>query len=373
MTLLYYESVFSGLNLHMAGARVSPHKVAMLLAVTDLVEDGTLTDNRIEYSKSLTAAFQERFRELGTEGDSSRAIYPYFHLRKDGFWHHWLKPGQSESYYQLSTVTNRNQIDRHIAFAYLAGRKRDMEYISTVHDVDPPPYTGNWDRVLDPDLPEHVAMALPPKRRYLARHVNYSVVGPSAFRVPLARQAQEVVSLRDARACDQYASRASLASRDGLLEADGCVRELLLARTERARDSRHGCAEELRDVLARRLRVRLRDLSEDGQRGPRFLAAVNSPPCAPCMSVFPRLLLSFRRIRCVRALAFGFAHRVDILWNVLSRAGGEQWSTTSTAGPGVPCIPARSSGSAVLRAYAWCATRPRVPEGALEATLSGTP
>ena len=174
MTLLYYESVFSGLNLHMAGARVSPHKVAMLLAVMDLVEDGTLTDNRIEYSKSLTAAFQERFRELGTEGDSSRAIYPYFHLRKDGFWHHWLKPGQSESYYQLSTVTNRNQIDRHIAFAYLAGRKRDMEYISTVHDVDPPPYTGNWDRVLDPDLPEHVAMALPPKRRYLARHVNYS-------------------------------------------------------------------------------------------------------------------------------------------------------------------------------------------------------
>ena len=78
MTLLYYESVFSGLNLHMAGARVSPHKVAMLLAVMDLVEDGTLTDNRIEYSKSLTAAFQERFRELGTEGDSSRAIYPYF-------------------------------------------------------------------------------------------------------------------------------------------------------------------------------------------------------------------------------------------------------------------------------------------------------
>ena len=56
MSLLYDESVFSELNLHRAGARTSPHKVAMLLAVTDLVEDGTLTENRIEYSASLTSA-----------------------------------------------------------------------------------------------------------------------------------------------------------------------------------------------------------------------------------------------------------------------------------------------------------------------------
>ena len=301
MTLLYYESAFSGLNLHTAGDHASPHKVAMLLAVTDLIEDGTLTDNRIEYSESLTRAFAARFRELRTEGDSTRPIYPYFHLRKDGFWHHSLKPGQSESYHRIPTVTSRSQIDRHIAFAYLddelfelldnhtvrellraallenmtitpderrarlqvngwdwleceacvqdyfdmlgkelrnepynktahraalmmklsgrsrssverkhqnisavlvelgftyisgykplfnyqaqlrdavlahlAGQKGDLEHIDTVRDIDPPPYTGNWDRVLDPDIPEHVPMAMPPERKYLARHVNYS-------------------------------------------------------------------------------------------------------------------------------------------------------------------------------------------------------
>ena len=119
MSLLYYESLFSGLNLHTAGGLASPHKVAMLLAVTDLIEDGILTDNRIEYSESLIAAFAGRFKGLRTVGDSPRPIYPYFHLRKDGFWHHSLKPGRSESYSQLSTVTSRNQIDRHIAFAYL--------------------------------------------------------------------------------------------------------------------------------------------------------------------------------------------------------------------------------------------------------------
>ena len=302
MSLLYYESLFSGLNLHTAGGHASPHKVAMLLAVTDLIENGTLNENRIEYSEFLESAFTERFKGLRTKGDSPRPIYPYFHLRKDRFWHHSLKPGRSESYHRLSTVTNRNQVERHIAFAYLddelfellnnhsvrellrvalyenltitpderrarlqvngwdwleceacvqdyfdmlgkelrdepynktahrtalmmklrnrsknsvefkhqnisavlvelgftymsgykprfnyqaqlrdsvlahlAGRRRDLEQINTVHDVDPPPYTANWDRVLDPDLPEHVPIAMPPKRKFLARQIDYSL------------------------------------------------------------------------------------------------------------------------------------------------------------------------------------------------------
>ena len=300
MSLLDYESAFSRLNLYTAGTHTS-HKVAMLLAVTDLIEDSTLSENRIEYSKSLTNAFAARFKELRSEGDSSRPIYPYFHLRHDGFWHHRLKPGQHESYDQLTTVTSRNQIDRHIAYAYLddelfellgnhivrellraallesmtitaderrtrlqvngwdwleceacvqdyfdmlgkelrnepynktahrnalmmklrsrtrssverkhqntsailvelgftyisgykplfnyqaqlrdavlahlAGQQLDLEQINTVRDVDPPPYTGNWDRVLDPDIPDHIPVAQPPERNFLARHVNYT-------------------------------------------------------------------------------------------------------------------------------------------------------------------------------------------------------
>lgn len=301
MSLLSYESAFSRLNLHTARTHASPHKVAMLLAVTDLIEDGTLSENRIEYSESLTKAFSARFNGLRMDGDSSRPIYPYFHLRKDEFWHHRLKPGQSESYGQLSTVTSRNQLDRHIAYAYLddelfellgnhtvrklfraallenltitaderrarlqvngwdwleceacvqdyfnmlgkelrnepynktahrnalmlklrsrskssverkhqnvsailvelgftyvsgykplfnyqaqlrdavlahlAAQKLDLEQINTVHDVDPPPFAVNWDRVLDPYIPEHIPVVQPPERKFLARHVNYT-------------------------------------------------------------------------------------------------------------------------------------------------------------------------------------------------------
>ena len=335
MTLLYYESLFSGLNLHTAGGLASPHKVAMLLAVTDLIEGGTLTDNRIEYSESLISAFARRFKGLRTEGDSPRPIYPYFHLRKDGFWHHSLRPGQTESYHQLSTITSRNQIDRHIAFVYLddelfellnnytvrellrvalyanltitsderrarlqvngwdwleceacvqdyfdmlgkelrnepynktahrralmtklhgrsetsvefkhqnisavlvelgftyisgykprfnyqaqlrdavlahlAGQKHDLEHINTVHDVDPPPYTPNWDRVLDVVLPEHIPIVAPPKRKYLARYVDYSH-REAENRLLGASGEQFVVDFE--RFCLTYAGREDLA------------------------------------------------------------------------------------------------------------------------------------------------------------------
>lgn len=301
MTLLYYESVFSALNLHRTRKRESPHKVAMLLAVTDLIENGELTDNSIEYSETLIGAFTVRFRELAGAGDNKRPIYPYFHLRSEGFWHHRLKPGQSESYSRLSTVTSRSQVEQHIAYAYLddelfelldnhtvrellraallnnmtitpeerrarlqvdgwdwleceacvqdyfdmlgkeirgedykkkehrqalisklrsrsegaveykhqnisavlvklgfpyisgykprfnyqaqlqkavlahlARQQHDFGRVNAVRQVESPPYTLNWDKVLDPRLPERIPVVEPPERNYLARHVNYS-------------------------------------------------------------------------------------------------------------------------------------------------------------------------------------------------------
>ncbi len=301
MSLLYYESAFSELNLHRVGVQTSPHKVAMLLAVTDLIEDGTLTDNRIHYGDFLTKAFAKRFRDLRSNADRANSIYPFFHLRSEGFWHHQLKPGRSDSYRRLSTVTSPHQVHGHIAFAYLddelfellnnqavrdllrsalhanltitdeerrarlqvkgwnwleceacvqdyfdmlgkdlrgesyskahhrralgtrlvgrsrasieykyqnvsavlidlgltyisgykprfnyqaqlhqvvvahlATQHRELERINVVRDLDSPPYTSNWNNVLDPKIPEHIPAPTPPARPFLAKHVNYA-------------------------------------------------------------------------------------------------------------------------------------------------------------------------------------------------------
>ncbi|MCY3737710.1 MAG: DUF3883 domain-containing protein [Gemmatimonadaceae bacterium] len=190
MSLLYYESIFSQLNLHRAGGHTSPHKVAMLLAVMDLVEDGTLTENMIKYSKALTRAFARRFKELQSAGDRARAIYPYFHLRKDRFWHHNLKPGRSEAYARLSTVTTRSQIDDNVAFVSLDQELFELLGNSDVRQLlrdalrDNLTITeeerrarlevGGWDW-LDGSIPERLPIVASPRREYVARHINHSL------------------------------------------------------------------------------------------------------------------------------------------------------------------------------------------------------
>jgi len=119
MSLLYYESAFSRLNPNKARGNVSPHKIAMLLAVMDLIEAGTLIDNQIEFTEVLTRAFTNRFNELKSDSDRDNPHLPFFHLRSEGFWHHQLKPGKVDSYAKLSTASGPGVILENIRFAYL--------------------------------------------------------------------------------------------------------------------------------------------------------------------------------------------------------------------------------------------------------------
>lgn len=120
MSYSKYERLFSKLNLHKVKGHYSPHKVALLLAVTDLIENGTLTENRIEYSDSLIDAYKKRYNKLRRENDSkdSKPFVPYFHLRQESFWSHSIKPGHAESYEKLSTVQQRGHINC-VAYSYL--------------------------------------------------------------------------------------------------------------------------------------------------------------------------------------------------------------------------------------------------------------
>lgn len=162
----------------------------MLMAVMDLIENGTLTENKIEYCEVLTRAFAGRFKELQSAGDRARPIYPYFHLRKDKFWHHNLKPGRSEAYSRLSTVTKRSQIDDNIASVSL-----DQELFGLLGNADVRQLlrdalrenltiteeqrrarleVGGWDW-LDQSIPERIPIVASPRREYVARHINYSL------------------------------------------------------------------------------------------------------------------------------------------------------------------------------------------------------
>lgn len=119
MSLLDYEKRFSTLRLNSGGANKSPHKVAMLQAVMDLIESGEAKTNQFRFDEKLKRQFTKRFQPLATSNDRNNPHLPFFHLRSEGFWHHKIKPGQHESYEQLTKATSPGVINNHIDHAYL--------------------------------------------------------------------------------------------------------------------------------------------------------------------------------------------------------------------------------------------------------------
>ncbi|WP_412537543.1 DUF3883 domain-containing protein [Marinobacter sp. MIT932201] len=119
MSLLNYEKRFSMLRLNSGGANKSPHKVAMLQAVMDLIESGEVEHNRLYFDDNLKSHFTKRFQEFASPSDRNNPHLPYFHLRSEGFWHFKAKAGQQESYEQLTTATSPGVINAHIDHAFL--------------------------------------------------------------------------------------------------------------------------------------------------------------------------------------------------------------------------------------------------------------
>lgn len=119
MSLLDYERRLAELRMNRRGGNTSPHKVALLLAVLDLIEQGVITRNVIYFDAALQSAFSVRFDEIKGANDRNHPHLPFFHLRSEGFWHHHLRPGKSLSYQQLKTASTPNVIKEQIEYAYV--------------------------------------------------------------------------------------------------------------------------------------------------------------------------------------------------------------------------------------------------------------
>lgn len=119
MGLLDYERRFSALRMNSVQGRVSPHKVAMLLAVIDAIQTGEVTNNRIFFSQALRSRFSKHFEGLAGPRDHDHPHFPFFHLRSEGFWHHYVRSGMQSEYDQLSTARGPGAIEKHIQYAFL--------------------------------------------------------------------------------------------------------------------------------------------------------------------------------------------------------------------------------------------------------------
>ncbi|WP_038182291.1 HNH endonuclease [Vibrio rhizosphaerae] len=93
MLLDDYCEMFRNLNMNTKGQHKSPHKVCMLLAVIELIENGTIATNRIDLDDTLKTAFSHYFNQRRSDTDKDTPENPYFHLKSEGFWHVVYNPG----------------------------------------------------------------------------------------------------------------------------------------------------------------------------------------------------------------------------------------------------------------------------------------
>jgi len=102
---------------HRRGGRVKPHKLILLLAVTDLFEDGLLYDNRVYFNDDLRQRFKFYFSLAACPDDSCRAHIPFVHLRSVDWWQLQPKHGRLISFSEMRTCHSAGEVVKNIECA----------------------------------------------------------------------------------------------------------------------------------------------------------------------------------------------------------------------------------------------------------------
>jgi len=105
-TVEYYIHAFQHMNRASLCGYKAPHKPILLLCLIDMVEDGSLTSNRIYLSDELIARFNTKWKQLIDDGSTTNVLLnslvintkgkypfkcsidnPFYHLGHEPFWH----------------------------------------------------------------------------------------------------------------------------------------------------------------------------------------------------------------------------------------------------------------------------------------------
>ena len=87
----------------------APHKPLLLLAVIDLINQGTITSNLIRLTPELGELFTLYWSRIMSPDRRGNLAMPFFHLKSDGFWH--LVP-QSDKALMLSATYHTKSINQ---------------------------------------------------------------------------------------------------------------------------------------------------------------------------------------------------------------------------------------------------------------------
>lgn len=119
MSLQDYQEIFKALRPDRSGGHARPHKMCMLLALMDLIEQGVITENKIIYNDVLKAAFSNRFNSFKQKNDDDTPHNPFYYLKTSKFWHHKIIEGKQDLYNSIAQSISNKKVKESIEFAYL--------------------------------------------------------------------------------------------------------------------------------------------------------------------------------------------------------------------------------------------------------------
>jgi predicted restriction endonuclease len=112
-----YIKEFKNIRPNRSGGNTSPHKVCMLFAVMDLIEEGRLGLNAIYYNDELKRRFTWHFERLKGVNDQNNSANPFYYLRSSSFWHHEIRLGMELEYQSITTPSDRKLLET-VSYAY---------------------------------------------------------------------------------------------------------------------------------------------------------------------------------------------------------------------------------------------------------------
>ena len=118
MTLAFYNDKLQSLRPDKSSGRAKPHKVCMMFAVMDLIEQGHIQDNRIYYDDTLKKRFSWHFMRLKQGNDVESPFLPFFHLKSSGIWHLSVSKENQLAFEAIKSATDTN-MRQLVDYAYL--------------------------------------------------------------------------------------------------------------------------------------------------------------------------------------------------------------------------------------------------------------
>lgn len=115
--LAYYCNCFATLKVSKTKERgTANHKPILILSVLELITQQSIVENRIFVSNELIETFKKYWSILVAGSIYTDALhYPFFHLRREGFWH--LK--FTDIYKEGDRIKTTNKLKEKVKYAYL--------------------------------------------------------------------------------------------------------------------------------------------------------------------------------------------------------------------------------------------------------------